>query len=158
MEEPPQNVIFVLATTEIQDIPATILSRCQRFDFKRLTTDDVIGRLNYIAEQECYNLDKEAAILLAHLSKGGMRDAVSLFELCLDQNGCVTEQGVRDAAGIVGIETIVQTVRAIVEHKADVLFEIVADIHRSSKDLSIFFRDLISFYRDMLVQKVLRIK
>ena len=158
LEEPPQNVIFVLATTEIQDIPATILSRCQRFDFKRLTTDDVVQRLNYIAEQESYALEKEAAVLLAHLSKGGMRDAVSLFELCLDQKGFVTEQSVRDAAGIVGIETIVETVRAIIEHKADALFEIVADIHRSSKDLSIYFRDLITFYRDMLVQKVLKIK
>lgn len=158
LEEPPRNVIFVLATTEIQDIPATILSRCQRFDFKRLTTDDVVERLNYIAKQESFSLDKEAAILLAHLSKGGMRDAVSLFELCLDQNGCVTENGVRDAAGIVGIETIVQTVSAIIDHKADTLFEIISDIHRSSKDLSIFFRDLITFYRDMLVQKVLRVK
>ncbi len=158
LEEPPHNVIFVLATTEIQDIPATILSRCQRFDFKRLTTNDIIERLNYIAAQECYTLDQEAAVLLAHLSKGGMRDAVSLFELCLDQNGCVTEQGVRDAAGIVGTETIVQTITAIVNHQADALFEIIADIHRSSKDISIFFRDLITFYRDMLVQKVLKVK
>lgn len=158
LEEPPTNVIFVLATTETQDIPATILSRCQRFDFKRLTTDDIIDRLNYIAKQESYQLDKEAAVLLAHLSKGGMRDAVSLFELCLDQNGRVTEQGVRDAAGIVGLETIVETVRAVVEHNAEKLFEIVSEIHRSSKDLSIYFRDLIAFYRDMLVQKVLKIK
>lgn len=158
LEEPPQNVIFVLATTEIQDIPATILSRCQRFDFKRLTSDDIIKRLNYIAKQESFYLEPNAAFLLAHLAQGGMRDAVSLFELCLDQDGRVTESGVREAAGIVGRETIIQTVKAITLGQADVLFDIIADIHRSSKDLSVFFSDLISFYRDMLVQKVLKIQ
>ena len=158
LEEPPKNVIFVLATTEIQDIPATILSRCQRFDFKRLSTDDVIERLNYIASQESYILERDAAILLAHLSQGGMRDAVSLFELCLDQTGHVTEKGVREAAGIVGRETIVKTVAAIANGEANVLFEIIAEIHRSSKDLSVYVSDLIAFYRDMLVQKVMRIK
>jgi len=158
LEEPPKNVLFVLATTEIQDIPATILSRCQRFDFKRLNTQDIVDRLNYIAKQESYSIQDEAAVLIAHLAQGGMRDAVSLFELCIDHSGNVTEESVREAAGIVGRETVIRTVECIAGGKADVLFEIVADIHRSSKDLSVFFSDLISFYRDMLVHKVMRIQ
>ena len=157
LEEPPKNVVFVLATTEIQDIPATILSRCQRFDFKRLSTNDIVDCLNYIAKQESYSIDAEAAVLIAHLAQGGMRDAVSLFELCIDPSGKITEDGVREAAGIVGRETIIRTVEAIANGEADVLFEIVAEIHRSSKDLSVFFSDLVAFYRDMLVHKVMKI-
>ena len=157
LEEPPKNVIFVLATTEIQDIPATILSRCQRFDFKRLSTKDILDRLSYIAEQENLKIEEDAAILIAHLAQGGMRDAVSLFELCVNPEGKITEAGVREAAGIVGRDIIIRTVDAIANGAADTLFTVVSDIHRSSKDLSVFFHDLISFYRDMLVHKVMKI-
>ena len=157
LEEPPKSVIFILATTEIQDIPATILSRCQRFDFKRLSTHDIVRRLEYIASQESLTLQKEAAVLIAHLAQGGMRDAVSLFELCIDRDGKVTEENVRSAAGIVGRETVIETVRAVAENKTDRMFEILSEIYRSSKDISVFVSDLIMFYRDMLVQKVMRI-
>ena len=158
LEEPPKSVIFILATTEIQDIPATILSRCQRFDFKRLSTNDIVSRLEYIASQESLNLQKEAAVLIAHLAQGGMRDAVSLFELCIDREGNVTENNVRSAAGIVGRETVIDAVRAVAENKTDRIFEILSEIYRSSKDISVFVSDLIMFYRDMLVQKVMRIQ
>ena len=157
LEEPPKSVIFILATTEIQDIPATILSRCQRFDFKRLSTHDIVSRLEYIASQESLTVQKEAAVLIAHLAQGGMRDAVSLFELCIDRDGNVTEDNVRSAAGIVGRETVIETVRAVAENKTDRIFEILSEIYRSSKDISVFVSDLIMFYRDMLVQKVMRI-
>ena len=157
LEEPPKNVIFVLATTEIQDIPATILSRCQRFDFKRLTSVDIVNRLNYIAKQECLSLEPEAALLIAHLAQGGMRDAISLFELCIDRAGTITTDNVRAAAGIVGRETVIETVESIARHDAKRIFEILADIYRSSKDVTVFIADIISFYRDMLVQKVMRI-
>ena len=156
LEEPPKSVIFILATTEIQDIPATILSRCQRFDFKRLSTHDIVRRLEYIASQESLTVQKEAAVLIAHLAQGGMRDAVSLFELCIDRDGNVTESNVRSAAGIVGRETVIETVRAVAENKTDRIFEILSAIYRSSKDISVFVSDLIMFYRDMLVQKVMR--
>lgn len=158
LEEPPQNVIFVLATTEIQDIPATILSRCQRFDFKRLTSVDITRRLNYIAEQESLSLNPDAAVLIARLAQGGMRDAVSLFELCIDREGNITEENVRASAGIVGRETVIGTVEAIVSGDAGRILCIVAEIFRSSKDMSVFVADLIAFYRDMLVQKILRIE
>lgn len=157
LEEPPKSVIFVLATTEIQDIPATILSRCQRFDFKRLSTEDILRRLNYIAEKESLFLEKDAAVLIAHLAQGGMRDAVSLFELCVDREGRITEDNVRSAAGIVGRETIIEAVDAIVDGACDRLFGILSEIFRSSKDVSVFISDLVRFYRDMLVHKVMRI-
>lgn len=157
LEEPPKSVIFILATTEIQDIPATILSRCQRFDFKRLSTHDIVGRLEYIASQESLTIQKEAAVLIAHLAQGGMRDAVSLFELCIDRDGNITEDNVRSAAGIVGRKTVIETVRSVAENKSDRIFEILSEIYRSSKDISVFVSDLIMFYRDMLVQKVMRI-
>lgn len=157
LEEPPKSVIFVLATTEIQDIPATILSRCQRFDFKRLTTEDIRKRLYYIASQESLQLEQEAAMLIARLSQGGMRDAVSLFELCIDREGRVTEENVRAAAGIVGRKTLMESVTAIADGNCGALFSILANLFRSSKDMSVFVADLIGLYRDMLVQKVMRV-
>ncbi len=156
LEEPPQNVIFVLATTELQDIPATILSRCQRFDFKRLTSADILQRLNYIATQESLILEESAGLLIARLAQGGMRDAVSLFELCIDRDGRVTEEGVRAAAGIVGRETVVETLDAIRAGDTEKILSIISDIFRSSKDLSVFMTDLIALYRDMLVYKIMR--
>ena len=157
LEEPPKSVIFVLATTEIQDIPATILSRCQRFEFRRLTSSAIVDRLKYIALQESICLEQEAAYLIARLSQGGMRDAVSLLELCIDKDNCVTEQNVRDAAGICGREMIVAAVDAIVQSDGSALFSIISEIYRSSKDLAVFIRDIISFYRDMLVTKVMKL-
>lgn len=157
LEEPPKSVIFVLATTEIQDVPATIISRCQRFEFRRLSSAAIVGRLNYIASQESISLDPEAAYLIARLSQGGVRDAVSLLELCIDKDNCVTANNVRDAAGICGREVIVSAVDAIIQADGGRLFKIVSDIYRSSKDLAVFVKDLISFYRDMLVTKVMKL-
>ncbi len=79
MEEPPEHVIFILATTEVHKIPATVLSRCQRFDFKRISGDELSGRLQYVAQQEGFALAEDAALLIARLSDGGMRDAISLW-------------------------------------------------------------------------------
>ena len=157
LEEPPKSVLFILATTEMQDIPATILSRCQRFDFKRLSSDDICRRLSYIAKQESLDLEPEAALLIARLSQGGMRDAVSLFELCIDREGRVTEENVRSAAGIVGRKVLLETVDAIAKGQCDRLFAILAEIFHSSKDVAVFLSDLIGLYRDMLVQKVMKI-
>ena len=82
LEEPPEHVVFILATTELQKLPATIISRCQRFDFRRISTDDLCARLHKIAREEDIDLSEEAARLIARQAQGGMRDAVSLLELC----------------------------------------------------------------------------
>ncbi len=151
LEEPPEHVVFILATTELQKLPATIISRCQRFDFRRISVDSLVKRISYIAGEEGIELDADAARLIARLAQGGMRDAISLLELCAGGSRQVTAQVVESSVGITGREGIVQTVQAIAERNYDALFEQVATVVRSSKDLSVFWQDLLSFYRDMLV-------
>ncbi len=153
LEEPPSNVIFILATTERQKVPSTILSRCQKFDFRRIPSDIIADRLSYIAENEEIKLDKDAAHLIARLSSGGMRDAISLLELCSSENLHVTAELVSASSGMVGREICARTVRAIINKKIAELFDIVADIYYSSSDISSFWSELMNYYRDMLVVK-----
>ena len=153
LEEPPEHVIFILATTELQKLPATIISRCQRFDFRRISTDVLVNRLEYIAKEEGITLDSESARLLAKLAQGGMRDAISLLELCAGGGRAVTPEVVAETVGITGREAMIDTVRAVAESNYDALFEQIAAVVRSSKDISVFWQDLISIWRDMLILK-----
>ena len=153
LEEPPEHVVFILATTELQKLPATIISRCQRFDFRRISLDALTGRLTYIAEQEKIGLEPEAARMLAKLAQGGMRDAISLLELCAGYHCKITPQVVTDAVGMTGRDAMLRTAQAIAERDYDSLFAQVDEVVRSSKDLIVFWQDLISIYRDMLVVK-----
>jgi len=151
LEEPPAHIMFILATTELQKIPATILSRCQRFDFRRISSDVIAERLEYIAKNENIELDHEAAFMLAHLAQGGMRDAISLLELCSGENKPVTVDVVEEIAGTGGRDVIIKTLNAVCEKDYDTLFSEVGKMFMSSKDLTVFWQDLIAFYRDMLV-------
>ena len=153
LEEPPEHVIFILATTELQKLPATIISRCQRFDFRRIATDVLVNRLTYIAKEEGIALDTESARMLAKLAQGGMRDAISLLELCAGGGRAVTPDVVAETVGITGREAMMDTVRAVAESNYDALFEQIAAVVRSSKDISVFWQDLISIWRDMLILK-----
>ena len=153
LEEPPEHVVFILATTELHKLPATIISRCQRFDFRRITTEVLMDRLLYIAKNEEIELDRDAARMLAKLAQGGMRDAISLLELCAGAHRKVTPKTVEDAVGLTGRDSMLTTVNAILQRDYDVLFSQVAEVVRSSKDLSVFWQDLISLYRDLLVIK-----
>ena len=153
LEEPPSNVIFILATTEKQKIPATILSRCQKFDFRRIPGEIIAQRLLYIAEKEGILLDKDASQLIARLSSGGMRDAISLLELCSSESSHITLKLVSDCSGMVGRELCFKTIRAIINKNMGELFDIVADIYYSSSDISSFWSELMNCYRDMLVLK-----
>ena len=153
LEEPPEHVIFILATTELQKLPATIISRCQRFDFRRISTDVLVNRLTYIAKEEGITLDAESARMLAKLAQGGMRDAISLLELCAGGGRAVTPEVVAETVGITGREAMIETVRAVAESNYDALFEQIASVVRSSKDISVFWQDLISIWRDMLILK-----
>lgn len=100
MEEPPEHVIFILATTEVQKVPVTILSRCQRYDFTRITADDIAGRLLYVAGQEKIELDENAAQLIGRLADGAMRDALSILDTCAGVDNHVDEALVRRMAGV----------------------------------------------------------
>ncbi len=152
-EEPPAHVVFILATTELQKLPATIISRCQRFDFRRIATPVLRDRLLHIAKVEGITLDEDAATLLGKLAQGGMRDAISLLELCAGARRPITPALVNETVGLTGREALLSTVRAIASRDYDALYARVAEVVQSSMDLGVFWQDLISIYRDMLVVK-----
>lgn len=153
LEEPPAHVVFILATTELQKLPATIISRCQRFDFRRISTDAIVGRLRYIAEQEKISLTEGAARILAKHAAGGMRDAISLLDLCSSGGETLDEAYVENALGISSAESLRSLVRAIRARDYERIFEFVRAVAESSVDLAVFWQDLLSLYRDMLVTK-----
>ncbi len=153
LEEPPEHVVFILATTELQKLPATIISRCQRFDFRRITTADLTARLHHIAAAEGIELDDEAARLIARQAEGGMRDAVSLLELCAGARLPVTPDLVSRTVGTTGREGTARMVTAVLRKDYDTLFERIDALVSSSRDISVFWQELISYYRDMLVVK-----
>jgi len=156
LEEPPEHVVFILATTEMQKLPATVISRCQRFDFRRIATPVLVSRLKYIAGEENITLTDDAALMLARLATGGMRDAISLFELCAAAGREVNAATVSETIGVRGREAMSETVRAITQKNCARLFEIVAEIDASASDLGVFWQELIEYYRDMLVMKTAR--
>ena len=156
LEEPPEYVVFILATTELHKLPATIISRCQRYDFRRIATPVLAARLGYIAEQENISLDPEAAVLLGRMAQGGMRDAISLLELCAGTGDKITVQTVNETAGSTGRESMMQTVSAIALRDYDKLFSQIDAIVQSSKDIAVFWQDLITLYREMLVLRTAR--
>ena len=151
LEEPPEYVVFILATTELQKRPATIISRCQRYDFRRISTSVLADRLTYIAGQEGISLDPEAAVLLGRMAQGGMRDAISLLELCAGTGAHISTQTVNETAGSTGRDSMMETVRAIAARDYDKLFAMIDAVVKSSKDIAIFWQDLIGLYREMLV-------
>ena len=153
LEEPPEHVVFILATTELQKLPATIISRCQRFDFRRISTADLCARLHLIARQEEIVLDDEAARLIARQAQGGMRDAVSLLELCAGARLPITPELVTRTVGTTGREGTARVVNAIADRDFDTLFDVVDEMVSSSRDPAVFWQELIGYYRDMLVTK-----
>lgn len=153
LEEPPAHVIFILATTELHKLPSTIISRCQRFDFRRISIPVITERLLKIAENEDIGIDVGAAQLIARLAMGGMRDAVSLLELCAGARRHITEAIVADCLGISGRDSTASLAEAICKKDYEKIFATVAEVVSSSKDITVFIQDLLSFYRDMLVVK-----
>ncbi len=156
LEEPPSYVVFILATTEMHKLPTTIVSRCQRYDFRKLSSDTIIGRLKYIAQNEGVEITDDAARIIARLASGGMRDAISLFELCCGCNRKIDTELVGEMLGISGTEILHSLVCAVKAKDYARIFETVAEIENSSKDISVFWQDLIGYYRDMLVSKTLK--
>lgn len=153
MEEPPAHVKFILATTEVHKVPATILSRCQRFDFKRIKPEDIAGRLSYIAGQEQAVLDSDAAFLLAKLADGGMRDAVSMLDQCLTVDSHVTTQLVTEITGITGSDYLFSITGQILAGDKGGLLKQVDALYRSSKDLTRFLMELVQHLRSLMLLK-----
>ncbi len=153
IEEPPAHVMFILATTELHKIPATIVSRCQRFEFRRINMNVIADRLEYIARSEGTVLEREGAQLIARQAQGGMRDAIGLLELCGAGGRDVTAERVKSVLGLSGYDRVAKTVMAVKRGDMASVFEIVGDVVSSSKDISVFWQELIAFVRDMLVAK-----
>ncbi len=153
LEEPPSYVIFILATTEQHKLPATIISRCQRFEFKRISTERLSARIELIAREEGIDLTPDASHLIARLSQGGMRDAISLLELCAGSNETITPELVNDTVGSTGRERTSKIAEAVTRKDYDTIFDEIAELVRSSKSINVFWQDLISFWRDMMIFK-----
>lgn len=153
LEEPPEHVLFVLATTELQKLPATIVSRCQRFDFKRLSSSVIVARLQKIAKEEGIDLAEDGARILARMALGGMRDAISLLELCAGLNRKVDAALVTEVLGSGNRSATAAVVRAVLERDYETIYSLVAEEVMSSRDLSVFFRELMEYYRDLLVAR-----
>ena len=153
LEEPPAHVVFILATTELHKLPATIISRCQRFDFRRITVSDIMARLMYIANKENIETENDALRIIAKYSQGGMRDAISLFELCTGNRSRLSSKDVTDTIGSISNETIAKILAAVCNKDYDSIFSVIDDIVSSSKDISVFWDDMISYCRSMLIYK-----
>ncbi len=153
IEEPPEHVLYIFATTEPHKIPATIISRCQRFEFRRISISDLSKRLMFIADKEGIDLCEEGASLIAKTAQGGMRDAISLMELCAGSHKPIDGELVNEILGTSPYEKMCDVAAAIAEKNYAMLFKVINDIVVSSKDILVFFSDLTSFYRDMTVQK-----
>ena len=153
LEEPPTYVIFILATTENHKLPTTIVSRCQRFDFKRIATDVIISRLLEISSKEGIDLTEDAARIIARVSRGGMRDAISLLELCAATNTRIDEHLVFDTVGSGNRDSSFRMVEAIGNSDYESIYSIINDIVMKSGDLSVFWQEIIDAYRDVMIVK-----
>ena len=154
LEEPPAHVLFILATTEPQKLPATIISRCQRFDFHRLTIAHIIARLQTVLKSVGATIEPDGLRLIARAADGGMRDALSLADQCLSFCGStVTKQDVLDTLGSVGQETLFALSGAIFAGDAAKCMEIINEIVRNGRDLSVFTNDVNAHFRNLLLAK-----
>ncbi|MBQ7082878.1 MAG: DNA polymerase III subunit gamma/tau [Oscillospiraceae bacterium] len=156
MEEPPSHVLFILATTEVHKVPATILSRCQRFDFRRIGSEDIAGYLEKIAQNEGFLLDHSAALLIGKLADGGMRDAISLLDLCVSHGSEVTVEVVAQAAGLAGSAHLLALSRAFAEKDTARALELIGEYHEKSMDMERLCSDMVAFYRDLMLLKTVR--
>ncbi len=154
MEEPPEYVKFILATTEVHKVPATITSRCQRFDFRRILTEDIKQRLLYIAEKEGITLDENAASLIARLSDGGMRDALSLLDQCAAYSENITPETVSAAAGIAGRDDIFEIIDAAVSKAPAKALAAADKLYSQSKDMGKLCSELTDQFRNLMLMKV----
>ena len=153
LEEPPEHLMFILATTELHKVPATILSRCQRHSFKRIPVDTITARLNYVAQQEHLNLQPDAAALLARMADGGMRDALTLLDQCCG-NECISTDAVISAIGLAGNLRTAQLLRSVAAGDTAGALEQFRELWQDGKDPSALLDELSMLQRDLLMQAV----
>ena len=155
LEEPPEHVIFILATTEPQKLPITIISRCQRFDFKKINVLDISKRLKYISKREGIDIDDEAIEEIAKLSEGAMRDAIGLLDqISSFADSKITVEDIYTIRGSVSNRVLIELIEKYIENDASSILSIVDDIYLSGKDFYRLSEDILVFYRNMLISKV----
>lgn len=154
IEEPPEHLLFILATTELHKVPATILSRCQRFSFRRISQEDIAARLQYVAYQENIDLDEAAARVIARLADGGMRDGLSLLDQCASATvGELTAEAVYTCLGIAGERKCGQLLSSIAAHQTKEALQLFNQLYTDGKDLGAMLDELACLIRDLLVLK-----
>ena len=156
LEEPPEHVIFILATTEVHKLPATILSRCQRFDFHRIEMSKIVARIFEIAKKENFTITEEAANLIAAAADGGMRDALSILDLCLSGSTEITEQTVTDSLGMSGNEYLTKLSESILDGNCENALSLIDELHKNSVDMLRLANELSSFFRDIMIVKTVK--
>ena len=154
LEEPPEHVKFILATTEPQKLPATILSRCQRFDFKRISNEDIIKRLEIVCKESDIKATTQALNIIASLSEGAMRDALSILERCVqDGENDIDEEKIKELVGIPKTTFIHGITQAIVEYNIDEAMETITKVLEEGKDLNNLLWEIIKYIKDILMIK-----
>lgn len=153
LEEPPSYVVFILATTEFHKLPTTIVSRCQRFDFRRISSDIIIERLKKISAEENITLLDDGARLIARAARGGMRDAVSLLELCAGSRKPIDARLVAETVGTGDRDSVYRLIEAVASSNYGEVYSVIADTVMTSGDLSVFWQEIIDSYRDIMVVK-----
>ena len=154
IEEPPEHLLFILATTELHKVPATILSRCQRFSFRRISQEDIAARLQYVAYQENIDLDDDAARVIARLADGGMRDGLSLLDQCASATtGELTAERVYACLGIAGERKCGEMMGYIAAHDTKKALELFNRLYTEGKDLGAMLDEMACLARDLLVLK-----
>ena len=154
LEEPPEHVKFILATTEPQKLPATILSRCQRFDFKRISNDDIVKRLKKVCKESKIEADNGCLELIAELSEGAMRDALSILERCV-QNGenKITQDKIRELIGIPKLTYVNGIVDSVIEYNVESAIDLIQNIENEGKDINNLLWEIIKYIKDVLIAK-----
>lgn len=156
LEEPPPHVIFILATTEVHKLLPTILSRCQRFDFRRIAPEDIADRLEDVAKQEDAQLDQDAALLIARIADGALRDALSLLDQCLGRDRHVTLSIVNQTAGVAARDYLTALAQDIVEQNPSHALEAIDGLHRGSKDMSRLCEEMAEYFRGLMLIKTMK--
>ncbi len=158
LEEPPEHVVFILATTEVHKLPATILSRCQRFDFRRIDNEKIAGRIQYIAEKEELTVTDDAATLIAAAADGGMRDALSILDLCASSSKDIDEATVESVCAMAGNDYLLELADSIKSHSTEQSLLLIDRLHNSSVDMLRLLSELTSHYRDLMIVKTVKSK
>lgn len=153
LEEPPEHVVFILATTEVHKLPATILSRCQRFDFRRIDSEVIAERVKYVAEKEGLSVTDDAATLIAAVADGGMRDALSILDLCAGSGEEITEATVSSVCSMAGNDYLLNIADYIKSGDKEGALTLLDKLHNSSVDMTRLLNELTSHFRDIMVIK-----